>query len=111
MGFAGDSSTIAVVGMACRFPKAPSPDAFWQLLRDGESAITHTTVDRWDTDGPSESALSIPGLLNGGFLDQIERFDSAFFGIAPREAAIMDPQQRLMLELSWEALEDAGIVP
>ena len=107
----GDKSVIAVVGVACRLPKAPSPNAFWRLLREGENAITATPADRWGIDGLSESDLSLPGLLNGGYLDQIDRFDPAFFGIAPREAAIMDPQQRLMLELSWEVLEDAGIVP
>jgi acyl transferase domain-containing protein len=103
---------IAVIGVSCRFPKASSPDAFWTLLRDGESAITDTPVDRWEMHGLSESDLaSMPGVLRGGFLDRIDRFDPGFFGIAPREAAIMDPQQRLILELSWEAFEDAGIVP
>ncbi len=102
-------SPIAVVGMSCRFPQASSPDAFWALLRDGESAITDTPPDRMD--GLSEADPSLPGVLQGGFLEQIDRFDAGFFGIAPREAAIMDPQQRLILELSWEALEDAGIVP
>jgi acyl transferase domain-containing protein len=106
-----ESSAIAIVGMSCRFPNAPSPDAFWRLLRAGESAITDTPADRWGTEGPSPSELSTPGVLRGGFLDRIERFDADFFGISPREAAIMDPQQRLILELSWEAFEDAGIVP
>ncbi|HEY2536926.1 MAG TPA: type I polyketide synthase, partial [Solirubrobacteraceae bacterium] len=99
---------IAVVGLACRLPGAPSPDAFWQLLRDGRDAITDIPPDRWVSAGVDES---MPGLLRGGFVDRIDEFDAEFFGVSPREAAVMDPQQRLMLELAWEALEDAGIVP
>ncbi|HEY7951596.1 MAG TPA: beta-ketoacyl synthase N-terminal-like domain-containing protein, partial [Solirubrobacteraceae bacterium] len=104
----GDGSAIAVVGISCRFPGASSPAAFWRLLREGVSAIADTPRDRWD---PAEPAAAEPGVLRGGFLEHIDRFDPAFFGISPREAAIMDPQQRLILELSWEAFEDAGIVP
>jgi acyl transferase domain-containing protein len=94
---------IAVIGMACRLPKAGDPEEFWQLLRDGEHAITPPPEGRWDD-------TSLPFRF-GGFLDEVDRFDAAFFGIAPREAAAMDPQQRLMLELSWTALEHARIVP
>ena len=89
--------------MACRLPQAAGPRQFWQLLHDGVDAITQAPEGRWDSD-------ALPHRL-GGFLDQIDTFDAGFFGIAPREAVTMDPQQRLMLELSWEALEDAGIVP
>jgi len=94
---------IAVVGMACRLPGASSPAQFWQLLHDGVDAITEAPRGRWESD-----ALPV---RRGGFLDRIDGFDPAFFGIAPREAAMMDPQQRLVLELAWEALEDARIVP
>ncbi|MFI5009431.1 MAG: SDR family NAD(P)-dependent oxidoreductase, partial [Solirubrobacterales bacterium] len=103
-----DGSAVAVIGMSCRLPGASSTDAFWRLLREGASAITEMPGDRWDTDEPL--ALE-PAILRGGFLDGIDGFDCGFFGIAPREAAMMDPQQRLILELSWEALEDAGLVP
>ncbi|MGC7096496.1 SDR family NAD(P)-dependent oxidoreductase [Amycolatopsis lurida] len=97
---------IAIVGLSCRLPQAPDPRRFWALLRDGVDAITTMPGDRWDSDTPVP-----PGAERGGFLDRVADFDAAFFGISPREAAIMDPQQRLVLELAWEALEDAGIVP
>ncbi|MFU8852176.1 type I polyketide synthase [Micromonospora sp. SL1-18] len=91
---------IAVIGMACRLPQSPHPDAFWQLLRSGGNAITEPPAGR-------RSAGTRPG----GFLERVDLFDAGFFAVSPRAAAAMDPQQRLMLELSWEALEDAGIDP
>ncbi|MFF9587552.1 SDR family NAD(P)-dependent oxidoreductase, partial [Streptomyces achromogenes] len=98
-----EDEPIAVVGLACRLPQASDPEEFWRLLRDGVDAITEAPEGRWDSEELS--------LRHGGFLDGIDGFDPAFFGISPREAVTMDPQQRLMLELGWEALEDAGIVP
>ncbi|MFH9349540.1 acyltransferase domain-containing protein [Kitasatospora sp. NPDC017646] len=94
---------VAVVGIGCRFPGGPDPASFWRLLVEGGDAV-----------GPVPAARR--ELLNdrvrwGGFIDGIDRFDPLFFGISPREAVQMDPQQRLILELSWEALEDAGIAP
>jgi len=108
------SEPIAIVGMACRFPKASSIEAFWQLLHDGVDAITEVPRDRWDAAALYDPNSAAVGKLNtrwGGFLDRVDQFDPQFFGISPREAVQMDPQQRLVLELSWEALEDAGIVP
>jgi acyl transferase domain-containing protein/acyl carrier protein len=105
---------IAVVGVACRFPNAADPDAFWRLLRDGIDAITEMPPGRWDTAALFDPEISAPGKMTtrwGGYLDQIDRFEPSFFGISPRETVQMDPQQRVMLELSWEALEDAGIAP
>lgn len=93
---------VAIVGIACRLPGADDPAAFWRLLADGRDAVTEAPTHRWG------SAADRP---RGGFLDRVDGFDPGFFGIAPREAATMDPQQRLMLELGWEALEDADIVP
>ena len=90
---------VAVVGMACRFPGAPTPDAFWRIVRDGIATVADPPAGRRTGD---EAASS------GGFLDSVDQFDAGFFGISPREAAQMDPQQRLMLELAWEGLEDAG---
>jgi acyl transferase domain-containing protein/NADPH:quinone reductase-like Zn-dependent oxidoreductase/acyl carrier protein len=108
------SEPIAIVGMACRFPGAADLRSYWRLLRDGVDAISEVPNDRWDLDYHYHPAPTVPGKMStrwGGFLDQVDRFDAQFFGIAPREAVHMDPQQRLILELAWEALEDAGIVP
>ncbi|MFE2219461.1 type I polyketide synthase, partial [Streptomyces canus] len=99
------TDAVAIVGISCRLPQAPDPEAFWDLLRRGASGITEAPADRW-VDGEHGA---IPP--RGGFLERIDTFDPAFFGIAPREAASMDPQQRLTLELAWECLEDAGVVP
>ncbi|MFD7439689.1 beta-ketoacyl synthase N-terminal-like domain-containing protein, partial [Streptomyces sp. NPDC059861] len=102
---AGRAEPIAVVGMSCRLPGAGGPAAFWDMLARGESAITAVPEGRWGSDG---RAL---GADRGGFLADVADFDASFFGISPREAVTMDPQQRLVLELTWEALEDAGVVP
>ncbi|MGW6839416.1 type I polyketide synthase [Streptomyces sp. NPDC054958] len=96
---AGSSEPIAVVGISCRLPGAVGPDELLSLLRGGADAVTAASQER-----PYTPA-------RGGFLDSVDRFDADFFGISPREAAAMDPQQRLTLELGWEALEDAGLVP
>ncbi|HZN18590.1 MAG TPA: beta-ketoacyl synthase N-terminal-like domain-containing protein, partial [Micromonosporaceae bacterium] len=109
---------IAIIGLACRLPGAPDPAAFWRLLCAGRDAITLRPPDRRGTDvtvdphnAPHDPSPGTASSGLGGYLDQVDHFDAAFFGISPREAAAMDPQQRLMLELSWESLEDAGIVP
>ncbi len=105
---------IAIIGIGCRFPGANNPEAFWQLLRQGVDAITEIPGDRWDNTPFYDPDPQAPNKTNtrwGGFLDQVDQFDPPFFGIAPREAVTMDPQQRLMLEVAWEALEDAGQVP
>ncbi|WP_437611746.1 SDR family NAD(P)-dependent oxidoreductase [Sorangium sp. So ce834] len=104
---------IAVIGMACRLPRAPDIEEFWRLLREGVDAITEVPRARWNADALFDRELAAPGKMNtrwGGFLDHVDQFDPLFFGISPREAVHMDPQQRLMLELAWEALEDAGLV-
>ncbi|MEW9534561.1 type I polyketide synthase, partial [Microbispora sp. NPDC049125] len=104
---------VAVIGISARLPSAPNPGAFWDLLAEGRDAITQVPAERWDADELFDADVASPGKMNtrsGGFLDSIDGFDAGFFGISPREAVAMDPQQRLMLELSWEALEDAGIV-
>ncbi|MEU3352366.1 SDR family NAD(P)-dependent oxidoreductase [Streptomyces sp. NPDC037389] len=112
------SEAIAVVGLSCRLPMAAGPAEFWELLSTGTSAITEVPEGRWESalsgtgdGGAGRGGSAAGGVRRAGFLDRVDTFDAAFFGISPREAATMDPQQRLVLELAWEALEDAGIVP
>ena len=109
------SEPIAIVGMACRFPGgADSPLSFLRLLRAGVDAIRETPAERWDADAFYDADPAAPGKMNtrwGGFLDRIDEFDNHFFGISDREAARIDPQHRILLELAWEVLEDAGLPP
>lgn len=104
---------IAIIGMGCRFPgSANSPEAFWRLLETGSDAISQVPGDRWDIDQVFDSDPAAPGKMNsrwGGFIDSIDQFDPGFFAISPREASQMDPQQRLVLEVAWEAIEDSGL--
>ncbi|HEX7836462.1 MAG TPA: beta-ketoacyl synthase N-terminal-like domain-containing protein, partial [Kofleriaceae bacterium] len=106
---------IAIVGLACRFPGGgDSPEAFWSLLRDGVDTIREVPAQRWDVTRYYDEELRAPGKMNtrwGGFLERVDQFDPGFFGISPREAEHMDPQQRLILEVAWEALEHAHHVP
>ncbi|BBA33063.1 polyketide synthase family protein [Methylocaldum marinum] len=105
---------IAIIGLSCRFPGAPDPEAFWQLLAEGVDAIGEVPRDRWNVDANYDPEPGIPGKIYvraGGFIGSPDGFDADFFGIAPREAMSLDPQQRLLLELGWEALEHAGLVP
>ncbi|MER0448731.1 type I polyketide synthase [Streptomyces sp. Edi4] len=109
------SEPIAVIGMGCRFAGGvDSPESFWRLLSAGTDAITEVPPERWaayEAASPQNAAALRRTTRNGGFLDDIEGFDAEFFGITPREAELMDPQQRIVLEVSWEALEHAGIAP
>ncbi len=106
---------IAIVGMACRFPGgADSPAAYWHLLAEGRDAIRDVPAERWDIEAWFDADPDAPGHMSvrqGGFLERVDGFDAGFFGISPREAQTMDPQQRLVLEASWQALEHAGIAP
>ncbi len=105
---------IAIVGMSCRFPMAKNLKAFWDLCWEGVDAITQVPAERWDLASLYDPDPSAKGKIYsrwGGFLDHLDQFDASFFGISPREAFHLDPRQRLMLETSWEALQDAGIEP
>jgi acyl transferase domain-containing protein len=105
---------IAIVGIGCRFPGGvTSPARFWQLLLEGQCAIRPVPGDRWNPDDYARWVLpeQRPATRFGGFLDGIDGFDAAFFGISMAEAQTLDPQQRLLLEVTWEALEDACIRP
>jgi acyl transferase domain-containing protein/NADPH:quinone reductase-like Zn-dependent oxidoreductase/acyl carrier protein len=111
---AATRAPIAVIGMGCRLPGADNPAEFWQLLRDGRDAVRRIPPERFDADAYFDLDPSVPGKIavrEAGLIGEVDRFDAAFFGIAPREANGMDPQQRLLLEVGWEALEHAGQAP
>ncbi|OBG80641.1 polyketide synthase [Mycobacterium sp. E802] len=105
---------IAIIAVSCRFPGAPNPEAFWDVLSGGVDAIREVPEDRFDIDEFYDPDPDAPGKTYtrfGGFLDGIDGFDPEFFGISPREAVWIEPQQRLMLETVWEGLERAGYSP
>ncbi|WUL47039.1 SDR family NAD(P)-dependent oxidoreductase [Streptomyces canus] len=106
---------IAIVGLGCRLPGGiTTPRELWESLVAGEDAVGEVPADRWNADDWFDEDVRAPGKATtrrGGFLDDVAGFDAAFFGISPAEAARMDPQQRIALEVAWAALEDAGIVP
>lgn len=107
-----DIEHIAVIGMAGRFPKANSVQEFWNNLRDGVHCSTEFSDDELRGRGlDEESICSSEYVKSGMVLDNIDLFDADFFGYNAKEAQTMDPQQRIFLELAWEALEDAGCCP
>ena len=103
---------IAVVGMAGRFPGARSVHVFWENLRNGVESVTSFTDEELLAAQVELDALIDPNYVKSGVvLDDVGKFDAAFFGLSPLDAAIMDPQHRHFLECSWEALENAGHDP
>jgi acyl transferase domain-containing protein/NADPH:quinone reductase-like Zn-dependent oxidoreductase/acyl carrier protein len=111
------SEPIAIVGLGCRFPgRSHTPEAFWTLLQEGGDAVTEVPPQRWPVDAFYDADHDAPGKVyarHAALLDQaeVELFAAEFFGIAPREAQRMDPQQRILLEVCWQALEDAAQSP
>ena len=106
-------TSIAVIGMACRLPGGiDSPERLWEALLRGDDLVTEVPPDRWDADEYYDPQPGVPGRSVtkwGGFLDDVAGFDPEFFGINEREATAIDPQHRLLLETSWEAMEHAGL--
>lgn len=113
--FVNSPEPIAIIGIGCRLPGGvKNPTDFWSLLQNGVDAITEIPTDRWNIQKFFDPDQSKPGRTYakwGGFVDGIDQFDAQFFGISPREAAVMDPQHRMLLETTWEALEDGGQAP
>jgi len=108
----GAPEPIAIVGMACRFPGAADPAAFWRHLRDGVESVRFFSEEELRAAGVGTEVSRQPGYVPAhGWLAGVELFDAEFFGISPREAEAMDPQHRLFLECAWEAIEHAGHNP
>ncbi len=103
---------IAIIGIGCRFPGGVnSPGSFWELLKNEVDAIREIPSSRMNVEALYDPRPATPGRIMthwGGFLEDIDQFDASFFGLSPREAERLDPQQRLILEVAWEAMEDAG---
>jgi len=110
-----EKEPIAIVGFGLRFPGGAFDEfSLWQILAQGVNTVTETPRDRWNLDDYYDPDPDKPGKMytrHGAYLSGVDRFDAEFFGISPREAASMDPQHRLLLEISWEALENAAIAP
>jgi phthiocerol/phenolphthiocerol synthesis type-I polyketide synthase E len=108
----GLESAIAVVGMGVRFPDATTPDAFWANVRDGFESVRFFTDEEMRARGVPEELLTHPDFVKAGMvLDGFDMWDAPFFGFNPRDAEIMDPQQRVFMECAWEALEHGGFDP
>jgi phthiocerol/phenolphthiocerol synthesis type-I polyketide synthase B len=114
-GHAHLDEPIAVIGLGCRLPGGISgPDEYWQFICDGNNAVSEVPAARWAPfdDGTPEVAAALSNTTrHGGYMDNLDEFDAEFFDISSREAIKMDPQQRMLLEVAWEALEHAGIPP
>ncbi len=111
----GQLEPVAIIGLAVRLPGGiTSPEGFWKALAEGKDLITTVPPERWNAQAYWSPDGDQPGTMydtHGGFLSDIDAFDADLFGIHPREAASMDPQHRILLELTWEALERATIDP
>ncbi|KUJ69087.1 hypothetical protein ACZ90_14705 [Streptomyces albus subsp. albus] len=110
-----DDEPVAIVGIGLRLPGGNNaPDGFAEFLKAGQSGLRPLPTDRWDPEGLTSEDPEAKGVMRcalGGFIDKPDHFDAKFYNISPKEADLVDPQQRLALEVAWEALEDAGIDP
>src|SRR5215470_8418092 len=112
MRHAPDRGDIAIIGMACRFPGADNPSAFWNNLCQGIESITFFSDEELRASGIESTLLRNPHYVKAApVLHDVDKFDAAFFAYSPAEATLMDPQHRLLLEVAWEAFEDAGYHP
>ncbi len=105
------SEDIAIIGFSGRFPMADNLDEFWNKIKDGKNCVSEIPRDRWDSEqyyDPSKQDINKSFTKWGGFLNSVKEFDSLFFNIAPRQAELMDPQERLLIEEAWRTIEDAG---
>ena len=106
---------LAIVGIGCRLPGGVvDAETFWVFLAEGRSGIVEVPKNRWNNDRVYHPDATIPGRMQtrwGGFVDNLDEFDARFWGITPREAMRLDPQQRWLLEVAWEAIEDSGAAP
>ncbi|MCZ8519623.1 MULTISPECIES: SDR family NAD(P)-dependent oxidoreductase [Paenibacillus] len=105
---------IAIIGLACRFPGAQNAEEFWENLKAGRSSIEEIPKSRWDWEtywGDPQKERNKSSSKWGGFIQDADLFDPGFFGLSAREVEATDPQQRIMLQLAWACLEDAGVVP
>ncbi|RQH10614.1 MgcI [Okeania hirsuta] len=109
------SEAIAIIGIGCRFPgNANTPESFWELLSNGKDSVREIPLERWDIDSYYDPNPDTPGKMyirHAALVEQVDRFDPQFFGISGKEAHSLDPQQRFILEVTWEALERSGIDP
>src|SRR6476620_9248794 len=110
----GAGQGYAIVGYAVRFPGAPDADEFWEVLREGRDAVSEIPADRWNIEEFFDTNPEARGKImtrRAGFIDDVAGFDASFFGVSAREAALMDPQHRLLLETAWRAIEHSGTAP
>jgi len=106
------NSEIAIIGLACRFPGATTPEAYWKNLCQGIESITFFSEQELVAAGVDPSLVANPNYVKAApILRDVEMFDASFFGYSPKDAALMDPQHRLFLEVCWEAFESAGYDP
>ena len=104
-----NEDVVAIIGVSCRFPDARNPAAFWLNLCAGHESVREFSDEELRAAGSDPAKRLLPNFVSRGvILDEIDRFDAPFFGLNPRDAEILDPQQRIFLECAWEVLEDAG---